>query len=907
MQRRKEKEAIGYTDLGGRYEVQLNDGSRHHVILPGTLDENHVGGPDSPEHQWKAELIQNRRITTRLTRKAVYEGNAVYCRQLYLDILPAERAFVEMERSRKQGILINGKTPDTVYPGTVSTPAVYEATELLHRGNNEIRLNCDNAYTGWPHDAIVYSSAATDETQTNWNGFVGIMRIRWERNNFIRAIRVYPGTTGARVEIEVDARTSGSGVLKIVSAAFDKTYMQNVSFESGITCFTFADLPYCDTVRRWDEYEGNLYKISAVIDEMEQKSDTFGIRVFDGDGGVLRNNGHRIFLRGEANCCVFPEKGHMPVKKREWKKILKRYQAYGVNCLRFHSHCPPEAAFAAADEEGIFVQPELSHWNPKDAFEQEQSREYYRMELREILRAYANHPSFVMLSFGNELSMGNEGERYMHVLLNTARELDASRLYAGASNPFYGAHGADCSSDFYTSSNYGKEMLRGTSAGMEGAVNHLRPASDHDYVITLEHLRKEYAGPVFSFEVGQYEILPDFSEIRQFRGVTRPDNLRAIRESVRKSDQPRWQSMVEATGELALQCYREEVEAVLRTPQMSGISLLGIQDFPGQGTALVGMLNSHLQIKPYPFAAPHRFRKFFTPVLPLASFAKYTFEGGETFQAVLRMANYGKNQLTGNVVWKLTDGQNVQREGKCGEVICPAGELTSIGNVKLTLPETGNAVCYTLQILYENKNHMIFNNEYQIWSYPHLESVQPEKGKVLRSGNVFITRSPEDAFRLLQNGDTVFLSPQALKENFAGSAAGAFSTDFWSVGIFPEQEGYMGFILNEKHPIFADFPTRAWPQWQWWSITTESRSMRIPEKIDPLIQVIDCYARHRKLAFLFECRVGSGRLIVSSMGLLEKQEYPEARSLLHGILDYMNSERFCPETALTQAELAAVL
>ena len=163
------------------------------------------------------------------------------------------------------------------------------------------------------------------------------------------------------------------------------------------------------------------------------------------------------------------------MEKEAWKKILEIYRSYGVNCMRFHSWCPPEAAFAAADELGMMMQPELSHWNCENAFEQEGSFAFYRHELKAILCQYASHPSFVMLTFGNELHAGLSGHATMNRLLKEARQMDDSRLYANASNCHYGERGADPESDFYTSMAYYQDILRAASPGMEGHLNREYP------------------------------------------------------------------------------------------------------------------------------------------------------------------------------------------------------------------------------------------------------------------------------------------------------------------------------------------------------------------------------------------------------------------------------------------------
>ena len=237
-----------------------------------------------------------------------------------------------------------------------------------------------------------------------------------------------------------------------------------IALEPGEHLFQLEELPLAAGVRRWDEYEGNLYQLIAALSGSDEKTVRFGVRTFGAKEGRLALNSRAFFLRGEANCAEFPEEGHPPMTVDAWRKVLEMYKSYGVNVMRFHSHCPPEAAFAAADELGMMMQPELSHWNPHTAFLDQESLDYYTAELRQILRCLANHPSFVMLTFGNELWTDEEGIRCIHSLLDMARAQDSTRLYAWGSNVFYGTKGCDRESDFYTSTQYFTHMIRGTSA-----------------------------------------------------------------------------------------------------------------------------------------------------------------------------------------------------------------------------------------------------------------------------------------------------------------------------------------------------------------------------------------------------------------------------------------------------------
>ena len=646
------------------------------------------------------------------------------------------------------------------------------------------------------------------------------------------------------------------------------------------------------------------------------KTVTFGIRDFGDNGkGRFALNGRTIFVRSETNCAEFPEAGYSPVTVAEWMNILQQYKEYGVNLVRFHSHCPAEAAFVAADELGMLMQPELSHWNPKDAFESEESYEYYKTEIMAIIRILANHPSFVMLTLGNELHASEKGHERMQELLNLAREYDATRLYADGSNVHYGAIGCDEGSDFYASQKYFEEDLRGAYANMEGYINKCYPNSMTNYDKTMESIRKAYKKPVFSFEVGQFEVLPDFDELADFQGISDPVNFKIIQEKVKeKGLLPVWKKYVEATGELSRIGYREEIEAAMRTKDLSGISLLGLQDFPGQGTALVGMLNSHLQPKPFDFARPERFREFFTDQLPLVLLPKYTYENTEILQANVQIANFGKTDISGCLEYVL-QGEGVHISGKITgkdgeEMLCPAGELTDVQKqIKMSAQTVHNAGTMqgenvqsidTTDCTLEIPLHSItapsrlnltvsianIKNTYPIWVYPKVTPICPD--------NVYETEHfDEQAKAALEEGKTVYLSPKSTKEALPKSIQAQFTTDFWSVGTFAGQEGGMGQLIEDKHPIFKDFPTEFHTNWQWWPMASQ-RAVILPKQYECIITEMDSYAYLRPMAQLLECKCGKGKVLFSTMGLQDLQQYPEVRALLYSIYNYLDSEEFQP-------------
>lgn len=932
-------------DLGGKWSADIGDGHVYEMILPGTLDVNGIGHEDTGANQWHPDselgngdacFDKNAPIATRFTRKHTFEGEARLHKRASLKLLSGKRYFVEVERARCLRLLIDGQEVSHFAEPSISTPHVFEVTDLVRgkQAEYELTILSDNSYPGLPHDAIVYSSAATDETQTNWNGLLGYFRIRQEEQVFISGVRVYPRRNKATVHVQISAAEPYKGRVFVSSDALQKlgivnenngqtedvnkssarNFIKKIDIPTGVSEIIFNDLPLSEDVKRWDEEEGNLYELTVGLERYEEKTISFGVRDFGDDGrGRLALNGRTIFLRSEANCAEFPETGHPPMTVEEWTDVLLRYRSYGINCMRFHSHCPPEAAFTAADKLGMLMQPELSHWNPKDAFESEESFAYYKTELKQILYTLANHPSFVMLTLGNELQASELGHDRMNQLIRLSHEIDSTRMIANGSNVHYGEIGCDAESDFYTTQRFFKEDVRGTFANMEGYINHQYPNAKTNYDAAMEALRQEYHKPVFSFEVGQFEILPDFDELEDFQGVSEPVNYKLIQKKVEERGLADvWKQYVEATGELSRIGYREEIEAAMRTRELSGISLLGLQDFPGQGTALVGMLNSHLQPKPYAFAQPEKFRSFFAAQLPLVLLEKYTYENTEILEAAVQVANFGKQNICGVLQYELR-GENIVIAGEAEpvnglqgtdgkeagkEIICPKGQLTDVGVVKVELAEIKSPMRLDLKVWIGN-----VENSYPVWVYPQVSPCCPVnrmpvgdlgEGAGQNGTEIYEARYlDEHAKRVLADGGTVYLSPDSTKEALPSSIQAQFTTDFWSVGTFAGQEGAMGQLIDVNHPLFKRFPTEFHTNWQWWPMAVQ-RAVILPERYDAIITELDSYAYLRPMAQLLECKCINGKLLFSSLGLQNLQQYPECRALLHAIYCYLESEEFAP-------------
>lgn len=953
--------------LNGKWHVVLEDGTTGQMDLPGTLDENGIGHRDVGANQWHpdavlgnaaGEIDKDAPIATRFTRRHTYEGEARISRKITVPDYGTDRLFVLAERARALRLLVDGEVCAVFRQGTLSTPYIFELTGAAP-GEHEFTFLSDNSYPGMPKAAICYSSAATDETQTNWNGILGECSMYTRPQNFIDSLRVYPRAVkkeeknkagGYVLDVCVELAPGAKKVYKdakiiLQSEALAAGELEDTQTLTEIIGYSgeglaeagtdkeenpktmeiwFRDLPLRENVKLWDEDEGNLYEMAVTLDNGMSAEDKggstaecrtrFGIRSFGDNGsGRLALNGRAIFLRGEANCAEYPETGHPPMTIPEWKEMLLKYRSYGINFVRFHSHCEPEAAFAAADELGMLLQPELSHWDPKDAFGTEESYRYYRAELVDLLKTYANHPSFVMLTLGNELQAQDEGRERMRELVRTAKRMDPTRLYANGSNAFYGEEGCDPESDFYTSQSCKDVVIRGTFSGMRGYLNENYPSADRTYDEAMAEIRKEYQKPVFSFEVGQFEVLPDFEELESFHGISDPVNLKLIKKRVEERGLlPTWEKYVEATGELSRLAYREEIEAAMRTRELSGISLLGLQDFPGQGTALVGMMNSHLEPKPYDFARPERFREFFQECRILVKLPHYTYEAGERLIAEVEAANFGKGNIEGVFCWTLAGKKSVSENGNCepaeikskntviatGEdteiTICRPGSYTEVGSLDIPLDFVEKNTALTLKVRIGDSI-----SAYPIWVYRKTAPVCPE--------NVYATRAFDMKTReILQNGGRVYLSPDADKESLPYSIKTQFTTDFWSVGTFTDQEGGMGQLIDTEHPIFKEFPTDFHTDWQWWIMATK-RAVVLPRPMKTIITEMDSYAFLRPMAQMIEFRCLKGKVLLSTMELHKSQQYPEVRALQASIYTYLSGENFEPAEEITEEELSMLV
>jgi len=880
------------------------------ATLPGTTDTNHKG------------VFKDEHAVDRLSRVWYWKGPAWYQREVIIpESWRGKHIALLLERSKTARVWVDGQ--DCGAEDTLSAPQVFDLTRALTPGRHTITVLVDNAKL----PPVGPSHAVDERTQTNWNGIIGRIELRAADPVWLEDAQVYPDIdkTQAVVRITIGNITGKPAEGRITVGCESYNVARPTSWPARSFPFkargerSAVALTYKLDGRAplWDEFQPALLRLSLRLEASvgdaafrDQRAVSFGMRRFARARNQFTINGRRVFLRGRTDSCIYPLTGYPPMDKAGWRRVLSTLKAYGLNHCRFHSWCPPEAAFEAADELGMYFQVELP--NKRSGFQPPADRaartspagdpskkslyEYGKREGELILKAFGNHPSFVMFTLGNELGRN----RGMFALVAHFRQVDGRHLYAQGSNNMHWAPSLAEGDDFWVTAKTGKTLpVRGSFFEGDYAYGHI----EHRPPSTLADYSESISGvpvPVVAHEVGQFQVFPDFREIPRYTGVTRARNLEIFRERLKAAGMlDLADDFVRASGALAVICYREDIEAALRTPRLGGFQLLDLQDFPGQGTALVGILNAFME--PKGLIAPEAWRRFCCETVPLLRMKKYTWTTDETFIGRVQAAHYGPADLpNARVAWTVStsDGRKVAG-GAFDPVAIKQGSVAEVDMfaVPLSKVEAPQKLTVTLAIL-----GTPYRNSYPIWVYPsHADTRVP-------SGVIVAERLSAEALGHLRNGGKVLLFPRL--DELKHCVKGAFQTDFWCWPMFARAAerrglepapGTLGILCDPNHPALAHFPTEFHSDWQWWRIVKNSRPIILdetPAAYRPIIQVIDNFARNHKLGLLFETRVGPGKLLVCASALPALQDYPEARQLMRSLLQYMDSPAFAPEAEL---------
>ncbi|MCM1577190.1 MAG: beta-glucuronidase [Ruminococcus sp.] len=848
-----------------------------------------------------------------LTDPRRFEGYAVYERTAEVTKDDNCDIFLCIERTRTTALYIDGKFAGT--RNSLCASHRYNITELAGVKPLRITLLVDNISCPVPGGHMT-----SQDTQTNWLGVTGDIYIEYREKCRPEEVRIFPDPDNMSVTVK--------GVVNSIESCDVTLSVEGFPDVTETVRGKFEIIYKMENAVKWSEHSPKVYTMKIKSGRDIARID-FGLRKFTVSGNDILLNGEKIFLRGKHDGMIFPLTAAAPTDKAAWLKVMEAAKEHGINHYRFHTCCPPEAAFEAADELGIYLEPELPFWGTVDET-LTPGQQYLVDEGYRILDEFGNHPSFFALSLGNELWGSTER---LNEILGDYKAHDSRPLYTQGSNNFQFWPQVLPNDDFFVGVRCSRDRLfRGSYAMCDAPQGHIQtcaPNSSYNYdslirppmtagsgegtvrtieiqygtgvkTVTVDSSSGELIPkvPVVSHEVGQYFMYPDYKEIEKYTGVLKPYNLEIFRERLQKAGLLRLaDKYFQASGRFAAECYKAEIETALRSRELAGFQLLDIQDFTGQGTALVGVLNAFMENKGV--ISPEEWRNFCSDRVILGCLPRFTYTAGEkVFMEIMLYSYTGKEEVSPKVTVTFGDAvQTVKSEG-----VYKNGTFT-VGTAELEMPAL-TAPCRR-DVILECGEAV---NNYTLWIYPECECECNISADIVTDWG--------EAKERLAEGERLLFIPKGLPDE--KSVEGTYCTDFWNYPMFksisvsmnkPLPAGTLGLLTDSRHRALREFPSLEYSTPQWYDIVTNSRAAVLDGiDIDPIVRVIDNCERNHSLGLIFEANVNGGKLLCCTSNLLNdtaKDSVP-CKQLLKSLSDYVKSDEFEPVSTVEIGELDRV-
>lgn len=903
-------------DLSGEWQVTTDstNWAGKTLILPGSLTSNGIGDEISLSTPWTGTIVDssyfktdeyaayrqngNIKVPFWLQPTHYYKGAAWYRKEVNIPSDWKGKAIeLFLERCHWESqVWIDGEKIGM--NNSLGTPHCYDLTQVLTPGTHTLEIRIDNRIKDI--DPGRDSHSITDHTQGNWNGIIGDICLNVRPLVHVENTAIYTDIAkkSIRVNVSVLNKTEKTTQAILKLSANNKEISKNVSLKQGSNNVE-ATLELGEDAQLWDEFNPYLHTLQVSIEDTDNKTtdtttEKFGLREVRSRNGILEINGRQLFLRGMLDCAAYPKTGFPPTDEESWRKLFNNCKKHGLNHVRFHSWCPPEAAFNVADEMGFYLQVECSSWaNMSTTIGDGKGIDQYILDESErMVRAYGNHPSFCAMLYGNEPA-GAGSNAYLEKFVSTWKAKDNRRLYSTAAGwPMLPVN------DYQ---NDPTPRIQGWGMELKSIINGEAPRTNYDWY----DYTSKYDQPFVSHEIGQWCVYPNFKEISKYDGVMRAHNFEIFQASLKAHGMEHLaDSFLLASGKLQTLCYKADIEAALRTKNFGGFQLLGLYDFPGQGTALVGVLDAFGDEKGY--VTPEEYSRFCNHTVPLARLPKLIYTNNETLKASVEIAHFGKAPIHQcQAGWKLTSGTQTLAESKWAPLDIAIGNNIPIGEIETSLANIKNPVQATLEV-YVNE----YKNSWNIWVYPKEMSAAALQSQP----NLLMTdKLDATAIAELEKGGNVLLSFRkgSVSPDMGGDIKIGFSSIFWNTAWTRGQAPHtLGILCNPQHNALQKFPTAYHSDYQWWDAMSHSNAIafsKISPAIKPIVRVIDDWFTNRPLALLFEVKIGKGKLLVSGIDFWsEMDKRPEARQLLYSIKQYMSSGHFKPDTETTTSAIQSI-
>lgn len=868
------------------------------VHLPGSLLENNIGDKPTLQTKWTGSIYdsswyfnprfakyrtpENLKFPFWLTPKYYYVGAAWYQKEITIPANSSQKQFVLfLERCHTETtVWLDNQLLGS--QNSLVAPHEYALPNNVKPGKHFITIRVDNSMRNL--NVGPDSHSITDHTQGNWNGIIGKITLNAHPIAYVNNVQVFPDINQHKAYLHLQFAGNAAKIKSVTIQAqsfnTSKQHLPNTLHYEMPSLFNQDSLTIAYDMGPhflpWSEFDPALYHLQVKVYNKDGSTETkalnFGMRLFEAKGKQFAINHQTTFLRGTVENCVFPLTGYPSMQVKDWLRIFKKCKSYGLNHMRFHSYCPPAAAFEAADLVGFYLQPEGPSWanhgvSLGDGLPIDQ---YIYEETMRMQKYYGNAASYTMLAYGNEPKGGKQVE-YLTKFIHFWKDRDSRRVYTGAS--------VAMSWPLVPDNEY---MIKSGARNL--AWNKL-PETNSDYTAAIN----AFSVPYVAHEMGQWCVTPNYKEIKKYTGVYQPKNLELFQEDLQDAGMGNQAAdFLHATGKLQVLSYKNEIEKSLRTPLNGGFQLLSLNDYPGQGTALVGVLDAFWDEKGYVDAKA--FSKFCNATVPLLRSSKFVYANNETLKANVEIFHYGSHDLENAIVsWNLhsKDGKSFAK-GSFAKQKISTGKNTAIGQIEIPLTSIAAATPYTLEVYINNTQ---ISNDWNFWVYPTKLSIP--NNTVLYANEV-----NDSVMHVLENGGKVFLNLHQ-KIVKGKEVVQHFLPVFWNTSWFKMRPPHtLGFVIDPNHPAFANFPTENHSDLQWWDIVNDAQVMHLEDfekSYRPLVQPIDTWFMNRRLAMIMEAKVGNGQMIITSANISDTANGLAAKQLYFSLIKYMNSPAFKPK------------
>lgn len=844
-----------YDDLGTQKEYYKDTFELCGFMLPGSACENGIGKKQEYYNELTKEAVR--------APREKYEYIAPLWLQREIDV-PKEfeekhiRLFLERVNIASELWIDGVKIGRQIIE--LSAPHIYNLTGKLTAGKHIITIRIDNRNL---LNLDTMASGYSVDTQGYWNGIIGRIELQAENIFHIENIQVYPDDSGINVKvtetsdvyspfvhkdafIEINAITPKGSELK------KKLFKIKLYNSKQVDYFRYD----IEDIDFWDEFNPALYTLIVRYcgdGFFDEKSVKFGMRSIKTENKKILLNNNPIALRGTIDCAIYPLTGYPPTDIEIWRKNFKTIQSYGLNHVRFHAWCPPEAAFCAADELGLYISAEMPMWLNRDVCalelgEDSVHRQYFMNEAIIISKAYGNHPSFIMFSNGNE----NMGDFDLLCDITTCiKAYDSRRLYTLTSNfdhPVMPCEDYLCAYEAY------ENPVRIQNIQDETAKN---TCLDYSKAVA------DTPVPIISFEVGQYCVYPDVRIMKKYTGNILPTNFDVVKkEMIKKGVYHKLDDYVKASGNLAVKLYKEDIETALRTKDFGGFELLSLCDYTGQSTSTIGILDVFFDSKG--LIEPEKFRQFCNSVVPLFK-AKRIFKNTETLEAELDLYDFGEKKIV-NPEYDVKIYNGAELFYQCKTTV-----------TKISVPLNDIKKSTQLNVTVSVQGH---KNEWHIFVFAPCKE----------SKDVQYIRTQKELKDIIKTGGRAIVTADCIEKPIDGS----FIPVFWSPVHFPSQKP-CGAIIDDTHPIFENFPTEKYPDYQWKTLLDNSKSVDISsfgDNCKPIIETVPNFVDNTSSSPLFEAKIGNADLLFCGFNL-DKDDIV-TKQLKQCVCEYVLSDIFSP-------------